>query len=132
MAGQQCGHDLGVLGPLRGHQLCPDVWQLVRQSEPLMLLCQWLMSFLYTAALCTLETGRVNMVACVSTSVVPGVCRSQHIFIDARQPQNSYSMTYNCVNSADNQKTFNDGYHIQVTDWCIRQGAADVDDIIIS
>lgn len=24
-------------------------------------------------------------------------------------------MTYNCTNSTDNQKTFNDGYHIQVT-----------------
>lgn len=42
-------------------------------------------------------------------------CRSQHIFIDPRQPRTSYSMTYNCINSADNQKTFNDGYHIQVT-----------------
>lgn len=37
---------------------------------------------------------------------------SQHIFIDPRTPRSNYSLTYNCVNAADNQKTFNDGYHI--------------------
>jgi len=37
---------------------------------------------------------------------------SQHVFIDPKAPQNCYRMTYNCINCADNQKTFNDGYHI--------------------
>lgn len=37
---------------------------------------------------------------------------SQHVFIDPKAPQNCYRMTYNCINCPDNQKTFNDGYHI--------------------
>jgi len=35
--------------------------------------------------------------------------RSQHMFIDAGAPRDSYRMTYNCINAADNQKSFNDG-----------------------
>eukprot|EP00850_Spirogloea_muscicola_P011254 SM000069S20691 [mRNA] locus=s69:213200:215070:+ [translate_table: standard] len=37
---------------------------------------------------------------------------SQHIFVDPARPRNNYALTYNLVQSADNQKTFNDGYHI--------------------
>eukprot|EP00475_Leptophrys_vorax_P007164 TRINITY_DN14541_c0_g1_i2.p1 TRINITY_DN14541_c0_g1~~TRINITY_DN14541_c0_g1_i2.p1 ORF type:complete len:411 (+),score=31.16 TRINITY_DN14541_c0_g1_i2:285-1517(+) len=37
---------------------------------------------------------------------------SQHIFIDPRNPRSNYALTYNCVNSPDNQKSYNDGYHI--------------------
>eukprot|EP00897_Mesotaenium_endlicherianum_P009895 jgi/Mesen1/8934/ME000551S08412 len=37
---------------------------------------------------------------------------SQHIFIDPARPRNNYCLTYNLVNSVDNTKTFNDGYHI--------------------
>jgi fatty acid desaturase len=37
---------------------------------------------------------------------------SQHIFIDPRDPDSNYALTYNCVNCTDNQYTFNDGYHI--------------------
>jgi fatty acid desaturase len=37
---------------------------------------------------------------------------SQHIFVDPARPRNNYALTYNCVNTFDNQVTFNDGYHI--------------------
>jgi hypothetical protein len=37
--------------------------------------------------------------------------RSQHIFVDPTKPDSDYTLTYNCVAHADNQQTFNDGYH---------------------
>lgn len=37
---------------------------------------------------------------------------SQHIFIDPAAPRSNYGLTYNCVGCADNQRSFNDGYHI--------------------
>mmetsp|Transcript_13129 Transcript_13129/g.17943 ORF Transcript_13129/g.17943 Transcript_13129/m.17943 type:complete len:364 (-) Transcript_13129:45-1136(-) len=37
---------------------------------------------------------------------------SQHIFIDPSNPESNYGLTYNCVDTPDNQKSFNDGYHI--------------------
>ncbi|CAI5942692.1 unnamed protein product, partial [Closterium sp. NIES-64] len=37
---------------------------------------------------------------------------SQHIFIDPNNSRSNYALTYNCMNAPDNQKTFNDGYHI--------------------
>ena len=40
------------------------------------------------------------------------ICRSQHIFIDAGQPGNPYHFTYTCINCTDNQRSFNDGYHV--------------------
>lgn len=36
---------------------------------------------------------------------------SQHIFVDPTKPDSDYTLTYNCVAHADNQQTFNDGYH---------------------
>ncbi|MFI5141978.1 MAG: fatty acid desaturase, partial [Bacteroidia bacterium] len=36
----------------------------------------------------------------------------QHAFIDAAQPDNSYTNSINCINSRYNQTCFNDGYHI--------------------
>ena len=39
-------------------------------------------------------------------------CRSQHIFVDVREPQNVFRLTYNCIDCPDNQVTCNDGYHI--------------------
>lgn len=38
--------------------------------------------------------------------------RSQHIFIDPTHPASDYSLAYNCVACPDNQRTFNDGYHV--------------------
>ena len=38
---------------------------------------------------------------------------SQHIFINARDADNNYNLTYNVINVANNQMTFNDGYHIE-------------------
>lgn len=37
---------------------------------------------------------------------------SQHIFVDPENPRSSFGLTYNCVNCPDNQKTYNDGYHV--------------------
>lgn len=37
---------------------------------------------------------------------------SQHIFIDPAHSRSSYGLTYNIINSEENMKTFNDGYHI--------------------
>ncbi|KAK9820238.1 hypothetical protein WJX72_007814 [[Myrmecia] bisecta] len=37
---------------------------------------------------------------------------SQHIFIDGRWPGSPYHFTYTCVNCPDNQRSFNDGYHV--------------------
>jgi fatty acid desaturase len=38
---------------------------------------------------------------------------SQHIFIDPDAPRSDYHLTYNVINSACNQRTFNDGYHTE-------------------
>ena len=35
------------------------------------------------------------------------------MFIDGANPRSAYGLAYNVVNCADNQRTFNDGYHIQ-------------------
>jgi len=37
---------------------------------------------------------------------------SQHIFVDATQPESNYHLAYNCVDTFVNQRTFNDGYHV--------------------
>ena len=37
---------------------------------------------------------------------------SQHIFVDPKDPRNDFKLTYTCVNSSENQKTFDDGYHV--------------------
>ncbi|KAK9858460.1 hypothetical protein WJX84_011199 [Apatococcus fuscideae] len=37
---------------------------------------------------------------------------SQHIFIDQDCPGSAWTSTYNCIGCSDNQKSFNDGYHI--------------------
>jgi fatty acid desaturase len=37
---------------------------------------------------------------------------SQHVFVDPRKPHCNYKLTYNCVGTPENQKSFNDGYHI--------------------
>ena len=42
----------------------------------------------------------------------PLTARSQHIFVDPAAPASNYRLTYNCVGVADNQRSFNDGYHI--------------------
>merc|ERR1712070_547112 len=37
---------------------------------------------------------------------------AQHIFVDPDDPASNYKLTYNCLDSDTNQRTFNDGYHI--------------------
>jgi len=37
---------------------------------------------------------------------------SQHIFIHPDRPRSNYGLTMNCINTVNNQRTFNDGYHI--------------------
>lgn len=34
------------------------------------------------------------------------------MFIDPAAPRSDYHLTYNCVGATDNQRTFNDGYHV--------------------
>mmetsp|Transcript_4617 Transcript_4617/g.16796 ORF Transcript_4617/g.16796 Transcript_4617/m.16796 type:complete len:84 (-) Transcript_4617:416-667(-) len=38
---------------------------------------------------------------------------SQHIFVDPKKPDCNYHLTYNIINTPLNQKTFNDGYHLE-------------------
>jgi len=38
---------------------------------------------------------------------------SQHIFVDPRKPECNYHLTYNVINTPNNQTSFNDGYHIE-------------------
>jgi hypothetical protein len=40
------------------------------------------------------------------------LCRSQHVFLNPAALATPYGVTYNCLKSSDNQRTFNDGYHI--------------------
>jgi len=37
---------------------------------------------------------------------------SQHVFVDPKRPTSNYALTYNCMNTIENQYTWNDGYHI--------------------
>lgn len=37
---------------------------------------------------------------------------SQHIFVDPTRPENNYALTYNCIDTFVNRRTFNDGYHV--------------------
>lgn len=38
---------------------------------------------------------------------------SQHIFVDPSKPECNYHLTYNVINTPNNQTSFNDGYHIE-------------------
>ena len=38
---------------------------------------------------------------------------SQHIFIDPTAPRSNYRLAYNLINAECNQRSFNDGYHIE-------------------
>ncbi|GFR48554.1 hypothetical protein Agub_g10453 [Astrephomene gubernaculifera] len=64
---------------------------------------------------------RLNSVATLWALVVPFFVStfalmfgnwSQHVFVDPDEPRNTYRSTYNCVACSDNQRTYNDGYHI--------------------
>jgi len=37
---------------------------------------------------------------------------SQHIFVDPTRPDINYALTYNCIDTFVNRRTFNDGYHV--------------------
>merc|ERR1719486_405668 len=37
---------------------------------------------------------------------------SQHIFVDPTRPEINYALTYNCIDTFVNRRTFNDGYHV--------------------
>lgn len=69
------------------------------------------------ASLCRQQPGAVlwQLVRCHlhwSIGANSVTCRSQHIFIDPAAPRSDYHLAYNCVGVADNQRTFNDGYHV--------------------
>jgi fatty acid desaturase len=38
---------------------------------------------------------------------------SQHIFIDPEKPRSNYGLAYNVINHPCNQRSFNDGYHVE-------------------
>ena len=38
---------------------------------------------------------------------------SQHIFVDPDAPRDDYRLSYDLIDHPDNQKTFNDGYHVE-------------------
>jgi fatty acid desaturase len=38
---------------------------------------------------------------------------SQHIFVDPNNPRSNYHLAYNVINDQCNQRSFNDGYHIE-------------------
>jgi fatty acid desaturase len=38
---------------------------------------------------------------------------SQHIFVDPSNPRSNYHLTYNVINDECNQRSFNDGYHVE-------------------
>lgn len=81
------------------------------------------------SALCLAANGaafaallRLNRVAATWTLVVPFFFSSfalmlgnwsQHAFVNPDRPRSAAGMTYSCLNHPDNQRTFNDGYHIQ-------------------
>jgi fatty acid desaturase len=37
---------------------------------------------------------------------------SQHMFVDPERPWNNFALSYTCMNSPSQQRSFNDGYHI--------------------
>jgi len=37
---------------------------------------------------------------------------SQHIFVDPDDPRSNHKLTYNIINHPDNQRSFNDGFHV--------------------
>lgn len=64
----------------------------------------------------------VNRVAATWALVVPFLFSSfalmlgnwsQHAFVNPDRPRSAFGMTYSCLNHIDNQRTYNDGYHIQ-------------------
>ena len=34
------------------------------------------------------------------------------MFVDPAEPENTYRLTYSCVDCPDNARTYNDGYHV--------------------
>uniref|UniRef100_A0A7S3X0U9 Fatty acid desaturase domain-containing protein n=1 Tax=Strombidinopsis acuminata TaxID=141414 RepID=A0A7S3X0U9_9SPIT len=74
----------------------------------------------WVAAMLFLATY-VNTLATVWCFVVPHIVAmtamafgnwSQHIFVNPKDAQSNYALTYNCIDTKVNQTTFNDGYHI--------------------
>ncbi|KAL6753173.1 fatty acid desaturase-domain-containing protein [Haematococcus lacustris] len=64
---------------------------------------------------------RRNTVATLWTLVLPFLLSSfllsfgnwsQHVFIEPSRPDSPYTSAYECLNCPDNQRTYNDGYHI--------------------
>eukprot|EP00413_Alexandrium_margalefii_P016183 CAMPEP_0204531980 /NCGR_PEP_ID=MMETSP0661-20131031/11469_1 /ASSEMBLY_ACC=CAM_ASM_000606 /TAXON_ID=109239 /ORGANISM="Alexandrium margalefi, Strain AMGDE01CS-322" /LENGTH=379 /DNA_ID=CAMNT_0051538179 /DNA_START=75 /DNA_END=1214 /DNA_ORIENTATION=+ len=63
----------------------------------------------------------VNFLATVWAFIVPHVFSmsimafgnwSQHIFVNPQNHQSNFGLTYNCMDTPNNQTTFNDGYHV--------------------
>jgi len=48
----------------------------------------------------------------IAFTVMPFGNFAQHIFVDPKNPESNYGLTYNCMDVKGNQLTFNDGYHV--------------------
>lgn len=76
-------------------------------------LCVWVS----TIVVCT----KINFLATVWVLIVPVFIVflamsfgnwSQHMFVDPSSPESNYHLTYNCIDTFVNRRTFNDGYHV--------------------
>jgi len=64
---------------------------------------------------------KVNFLATLWVFIIPHIFAmsvmafgnwSQHIFVNPKDCQSNFGLTYNCIDTPGNQTTFNDGYHI--------------------
>jgi len=71
---------------------------------------------------CTTVLCRLNLPGALWVLVVPTFVNSallmygnwcQHIFVDPARPRSNYALAYNVINHPCNQRSFNDGYHIE-------------------
>ena len=72
--------------------------------------------FLLPTFVCSLLLSKLgNHVLTINVMVMMAVFGnwSQHIFVDPKKPDCNYHLTYNIINTPLNQKTFNDGYHLE-------------------
>ena len=77
----------------------------------------WVLALPYLVSSLALMFGNwCGLVLCAPLAVLQlskAVRRSQHIFLHPCQNGSAYRLTYSCVGHAANQRTGNDGYHIQ-------------------
>lgn len=84
-------------------------------------LCLYSLAFLFGNAFVYYSLYKLDTMATMTVLILPFcLCSfalmfgnwSQHIFVDPERPSSNYALTYNCMNTPENQLTFNDGYHI--------------------